>query len=874
MSWRRELAKFGALFRRSRPVDDLEEEIRSHLEMEEQENLESGMTPEEAHYAALRRFGNVTLAQERSREMWGWNSVESLGQDVRFGLRQLRRNPGFTAVAVITLALGIGANTAIFTVVNSVLLQPLPYPHPERLFLIEAAFPGGDFAWLSDVEYVEYEKRAQAFEHLAAFSASNSNLSGAGEPVVVPHCEVTASFWPTLGIAPALGRTFRREDEKSPDRRIVVLSDFLWRTQFHADAGIIGKSITLDGIPHTVVGVMPAGYVFPTEHGLWSLTGLKPLRQRMGEKGVIGRLKPAISLRQAQAELDVVARQLARAFPEKEDGLALRLLSLQQYLVGDVRRSLLVLLGAVGFILLIACANVANLLLARGVARRQEMAVRASLGAGRFRLVRQLLSEGGLLSLFGGALGLLLAVWGVRVFLSLVPPDDMPRIHEIHPDGWVLAFTALVALLTGLVFSVAPAVQLSGVSLNESLQRAGSRRIAGSGQRLKNALMVWEMALALVLLIGAGLVIKSFLRLRAVDPGFIPEDVLTMTVTLPEGRTVEQLKSFHQQVLEKLKGLPGIPSAAAVNWLPFGHYSVNAAYGAEGLTDSFAADQLMALRVGVSRDYFQTMGIRLLRGRYFNAGDNEKSPGVAILSQVAARRVWRDQNPIGKRIRFISHGRPQDWLTVVGVVEDVRWRPARVMTAIYQPYLQLPEPLYLSPMVYLVRTGANRTGVATLMRERLHEVDKDQAVFAFETLQDLISGSAAQPRFYSRLLGAFSFMALLIAAVGIYGVTAFSVSQRTHEIGIRTALGAERADLLWMILRSSLSLILVGVGLGWCGAIAVTRVLQSFLFEVKPTDIATFAVVSVLLAVVALLACYLPARRATKVDPMVALRYE
>jgi predicted permease len=866
--------RLRSLFRKGRVEQEMDDELRFHLECQIAENLKAGMSVEEARYAALRKFGGVEQIKEECRDARGVRFVEDLVQDIRFGLRQLRRNPGFTAVAVLTLALGIGANTAIFTVVNSVLLQPLPYPHPERLFLIESAVPGRGFAWLSDDEYVEYEKRTQPFEHLAAFSASNSNLSGAGEPVVVRRCEVTAGFWPTMGIAPALGRTFRPEDEKSPGPKIVVLTDFLWRTQFHADSGIIGKSIALDGIPHAVVGVMPAGFAFPPKQGVWSLAGLEPLRMRHAEKGVIGRLKPGISTRQAQAELDVVARQLARAFPEKEDGLTLRLLSLQQYLVGDVQRSLLVLLGAVGFILLIACANVANLLLARGVARQQEMAVRASLGAGRFRLVRQLLSEGVLLSLFGGAFGLLLAVWGVRVFLSLVPPGDMPRIHEIHPDGWVLAFTALVSLLTGLVFSVAPAVQLSGVSLNESLQQAGSHRVTGSGQRLKNALMVSEMALALVLLIGAGLVIKSFIRLRAVDPGFIPENVLTMTVFLPEGRTAEQMKSFHQQVLEKLKGLPGIPSAAAVNWLPFGHGSVNAMYGADGLMDSFG--EQFALRVGVSSDYFQTMGIHLLRGRYFNAWDNEKSPGVAILGQVAARRVWPDQNPIGKRITFKSHPGPQDWLTVVGVVEEVRQRSPALgaWPAIYQPYLQLPEPLYLSPMVYLARTGANRTGVATLMRERLHEVDKDQPVYAFESLQDLISGSVAQPRFYSRLLGTFGAIGLLIAAVGIYGVTAFSVSQRTHEIGIRLALGAERADILRMILRTSVPLILVGVGLGLCGAAAVTRVLRSFLFEVRPTDTGTFAAVSVVLAAVALLACYIPARRATKVDPMVALRYE
>ncbi len=812
-------------------------------------------------------------AQDRCNLPLRW-SMGTLIQDLRYGLRMLAKNPGFTAVAVLTLALGIGANTAIFTVVNSVLLQPLPYPHPEQLFLIQSGTPDGGFGPLSDVEYMEYEKQSRAFEHLAAFSAGIANLTGVGELVLVRRCEVTAGFWPTIGIAPALGRTFPPGDAMALGRDSVVLSDRLWRAQFHADPAIIGKTLTLDGISRTVVGVMPVGFAFPSEQGVWSLASLEPLRLRVARRGVIARLRPDTSTRQAQAELDVISRQLASAFPDKERGQNLRLFSLHEYVVGDVGRSLLVLLGAVGFILLIACANVANLLLARGLGRRQEMAIRASLGAGRLRLVRQLLSESITLSLFGGALGLLLAAWGVRVFLSLVPPGDMPRIREIHLDGWVLAFTTLVSLLTGLMFGVAPAIQLSGVPLSESLQQAGSQRVTGSGQSLKNALVVSEVALAMVLLIGAGLLIKSFVRLRLVDPGFLPENVLTMTVFPPQSRTLEQLKSFHQQLLDKLRALPGIGSAAAVNWLPFGHALVSTSFGAEGLMDSF--DQLVACRVGVSHDYFQTMGIRLLRGRYFNAWDNEKASPVAIVSGATANRVWPDQSPIGKRITFKAHPGPQDWHTVVGVVEDVRQQslaePAPL--AIYQPYLQLSEPIYLSHMAYLVRSRTNPTGLAALMRERLHDVDKDQPAFAFETLQDLISGSIAQPRFYSRLLGAFSATALLIAAVGIYGVAAFSVSQRTHEIGIRLALGAERADILRMILRSSLPLILVGVGLGLCGAVVVTRVLQSFLFEVKATDTATFAAVSVLIAAVALLASYIPARRATKVDPMVALRYE
>jgi len=861
-----------SLFRKERVEQEMDDELRFHLECQIEANLKAGMTAEEARYAALRRFGGVEQIKDECRDARGVRFVEDLIQDIRYGLRQLRRSPGFTAVAALTLALGIGANTAIFTVVNSVLLQPIPYPHPEKLFLIQSKTPDRGFGPLTDIEYMELEKQTRAFERVAAFSAGMANLTGAGEPVLVRRCEVTGGFWLTIGIAPVFGRTFLPGDEKGPGRDSVMLGERLWRTRFHADPAIIGKTLTLDGIPHTVTGVMPAGFAFPSQQGAWSLASLDPLKFKLARQGVIGRLKPGISTQQAQAELDVIARQHASTFP-KERRQNLRLFSLHEYVVGDVGRSLLVLLGAVGFILLIACANIANLLLARGLGRRQEMAIRASLGARRLRLVRQLLSESVTLSLFGGALGLLLAAWGVRVFLSLVPPGDMPRIQEIHLDGWVLAFTAVISLLTGLMFGVAPAIQYSGVPLSESLQQAGSQRATGRGQHLKNILVVSELALALVLLIGAGLLIKSFVRLRSVNPGFLPENVLTMTVVPPQSRPLERLKSFHQQVLEKLKALPEISSAAAVNWLPFGHALVTTTFGAEG-QDIF--DHTIVCRVGVSHEYFQTMGIRLLRGRYFNAWDNEKALQVVIVSQATANRVWPDQNPLGKRVYFKPYPGPQDWLTVVGVVDDVRQQSLAESPplTVYQPYLQVMDPIYLSHMVYLVRSSANPTSLAALMREGLREVDKDQPAYGFETLQDLITGSVAQPRFYSRLLGAFSTIALLIAAVGIYGVTAFSVSQRTHEIGIRLALGAERADILRMILRSSLPLILAGVGLGLCGAVAVTRVLQSFLFEVTPTDTATFAAISVLLATVALLASYIPARWATKVDPTVALRYE
>ncbi len=796
--------------------------------------------------------------------------MQTLIQDLRYGLRMLVKNPGFTAVAVVTLALGIGADTAIFTVVNSVLLRPLPYPHPERLFLIGP---------LSDAEFAEFEKQARAFEHVSAFSAGAATLTGAGEPALVHRCEVTASFWPTLGIAPELGRTFSPQEEMGTARNVAVISDRLWRGRFHAVPGILGKSVTLDGTPYAVVGVMPAGFDFPSsgfsaEQDVWSLAVLDLLNVQLASRGVIGRLKAGISTRQAQAELDVICRRFAAPFPERDRKEILRSVSLHEDLVGGVRPSLLILLGAVGLVLLIACANVANLLLARGLARRQEMALRASLGARRFRLARQLLTESVLLSVLGGALGLLLAVWGVDTFLSLVPPDELPRIREGRLDGWVLAFTASLSFLTGLVFGVIPAIQLSGVHLNESLMQASSRWATGSGHRLNDALVVCEMAVALVLLIGAGLMIKSFIRLRSVSPGFNPSDLLAMTTFPPRTRTVEQLKSFEQQTLYQLATLPGISAAAAVNWLPFGHAQVQSSVLPEGWPAS--AEWPIALRLAASPGYLRTMGIRMLSGREFASHDDGKAPGVVIVGEAWARHVWPGQNPVGKRVAFVDQPKPQDWSTVVGVAEDVKqhWLGEPTQLVLYQPYLQTSKPLFLSQMVFIVRTRANPTVLEGLMQERLHEVDKDQPIFAQESMPGLISGSISEPRFYTSILGTFSAIALIIAAIGIYGVTAFSVNQRTHEVGIRMALGAQADDILRMVLGRSVLLVCVGVGLGVCCAAAATHVLQTFLFEVKSTDAATFVTVSLLLSGVALVASYIPARRATKVDPMVALRFE
>jgi putative ABC transport system permease protein len=800
--------------------------------------------------------------------------MQTLLQDLQYGIRMLRKSPGFTVVAVLTLALGIGANSAIFTIVNSVLLRPLPYPHPEGLFLIKIGTPDGGFGPPSEREYLEFRKQSRAFDHIAAYSAGPANLTGIGEPVVLDRCEVTPSFWPTLDVAPALGRTFLHEEETGQAQNTVVISNRLWRTEFSADSAILGKGIFLDGTASIIVGIMPAGFGFPSDIDVWSPLAPGPGKPRIASQGVIARIAGSVLPQQAQAELKVISRRLATESSEMRHEDILRMVPLHEDVVGRVRHTLLVLLGAVAFILLIACANLANLFLARSFYRSQEMAVRASLGASRLRLVRQLLTESLLISVLGGLLGLLFSLWGVKVFLALVPGADLPRINEIHVDRWALAFNAIVSLLTGFLFGIVPAIQVSGVGLSRSLRQAGSRWASARAGRLKSALVVFEVALTLILLIGTGLLINSFVRLRSVYPGFNARNLMTMTISPPENRSLQQLKILEQEVLERLATLPGASSIAAVNCLPFGHAEINTTFAAEGFPNSF--DQLLCVRMAISPQYFQTMGIHLLRGRCFTEGDNGGAPGVVVIGEAVAKHIWPNLDPLGRRITFTLNPSAKDWLTVIGIVEDVKqyWLGEPGMFAVYQPYFQVAHPLLLSQVVFLVRTQTDPRSVIGPMRERLREVDKNQPVYAVESMEDLISGSLADPRLYSRLLGVFSALALVMASIGIYGVMAFSVTQRTHEIGIRVALGAQKSDVLTLVMEQGVKLALIGVTTGLVGAWALTRLVSSLLYGVSATDPATFLAISVLLAAVALVASYIPALRATRVDPMVALRYE
>jgi putative ABC transport system permease protein len=780
----------------------------------------------------------------------------------------LRRNPGSSLVAVLALTLGIGANTAVFTVVNSVLLRSLPYPYADRLLLLsDRARDGrsGPVMRLSDRDYVEFRRRDRFFDALATFDANGVDMTGAGEPVHLLAGNVTADFMKVLGIRPVIGRTFTGDDERTSGDRTAVIGSSLWRERFGADPKVIGRKITLDGVDRTIIGVLPPEFAYPEGVRLWI-----PMEVRLDPhiaflRPAVGRLKTGATRQQARAELESTLRpsRVAEVRP------------FQEFVVADVRAPLLIFAGAVGFVLLIGCANVANLLLIRMSSRRQEIAIRAAVGAGVWRLIRQLLSESALLSLIGGTMGLLLAMWGVPLLLTLAPEGTIPRASEIHLDGWALVFTFGVSLLTGILFGLAPASHVLWRPLRDSL--AGSARIAGRTQvRLRSALMVSELVLALVLLAGAGVMVKSFLRMRAVDPGFRPDNVLTLVVSLPDSvyPTAAAKHDFEARLLDKLTALPGVTAAGAVDLRPMGEFMLNGNLVIDGgrpLPPNYLVDKPC-----VSPSYFRTMGIRLLAGRDFTARDDLAAPGVAIVSQSVARELWLGENPVGKRLSLEEPPTPKDWLTVVGVVEDVRQygptiEPGR---GVYRPYTQTTGLTVNTEVTFAVRAASDPVPVASAMRRAVSDVDPTRPVKSLAAMQDRVSETIAPSLFQARVLTVFSLMALLLAAMGIYGVAGCAVAERTREIGIRMVLGATTGAVMREVLRRTMNLAAIGVALGSAGAFVATRVLSKLLFEVKPADPTTFTAVALLLAAVAILAGWIAARRATHVDPMVALRYE
>ena len=841
----------------------------------------------------LRRCGNTQRMKEESRAIWLFGFVESLVQDLRFAVRMLWKSPVFTAIAVITLALGIGANTAIFSVVNTVLLRPLPYENPDRLMMVWGNFQrlGIERLPAKAAEFIDYQDQNDVFEKIAAFNNAEFNFTGTGEPERVTGARVSASLFPLLGAQATLGRTFLAEENQPGRDNVMIVSHGLWQRRFGSDPALIGKTLTLNDRSYTVVGVMPAGFQFPHQSlsfaeraDVWVPIPFtaEQLGQREGPYNnyVIARLKPGVTLEQARAGMSTIASRLEQQYPHaykgpkgEDGGWRMTIVPLHDEVVGKSRLALLVLLGTVSFVLLIACANVANLLLARAGARQREFAVRTALGAGRFRLIQQLLTESILLALLGGAVGLTLAIWGVDLLASL-DPGNIPRLKEIKIDSLVFGFTFLVSLLTGLFFGLVPVLQATKLDLTETLKEGG-RSLTGSRgqQRLRSLLVISEVALALVLLTGAGLMIRSFLRLQSASPGFDPRNVLTVELSLPRYKYPErfQVAAFYQRLMQGIETLPGVHSASMTSSLPLSEASMDDPFTIEGRPFDITNAPVAGHRT-IGPNYFLTMNIPILGGRDFSDRDTGDAPRVAIINERMASTFWPGEDPIGKRIKLGGPQPSNPWITIIGVVGNLPHRElySSVKPGWYLPHLQAPS----QHMYLVVRTGSDPLSIAAAVRNQVTEADKDLPVSNIRTMDQLISQSIAPWRFNMLLLSLFAGIALILAAVGIYGVISYSVTQRTHEIGIRMALGAQTGDVLRLVVGQGLRLVLIGVAIGLGVAFALTRIMSSLLYGVKATDPITFTGIPVLLTGVALLACYLPARKAMKVDPMAALRNE
>jgi putative ABC transport system permease protein len=803
--------------------------------------------------------------------------MEALIKDLRYGVRSLLRKPAFTVVAVATLALAIGANCAMFTIVNAVLLRPLQYPEPDRIVVLEGINPprGITESNMSIPDFADWQNQNQVFEHMAGFIAGGVLLSNGDETERVHGTAVTADFFTLFRTPSLLGRTLQADDAQAGRDPVAVIGYGLWQRRFGANASVVGSKVTISGKATTIVGVMPEGFDYPVQSEVWVPFPLDPAKERRDNRfmNVIGRLKPGASVAQAKAQLDIINQRLAQSYNETNSGWTVQVTSLQDRLVSGVRLSLLVLLCAVAFVLLIACANIANLLLARASSRQKEMAVRTALGASRLRIIRQLLTESVLLSFFGGSIGLLLSFWLTRLLIS-ISPANTPRFDEIRPDTRLFIFTIGLTVLTGLIFGLAPALQASRSDQFEGLKESLRGNAGGArSNRVRSILMVAEIAMSFMLLVGAGLLIKSFMHLREVKPGFNADNVLTMRISVPPGKFQEDEPriQFFQQAIDQIHSLPGVQSVGMVLSLPLGGDTFNVwrGYIREGRPATTEENGDAAYLV-VTPDYFRTLQIPLIAGRNFNDRDTENATKVVIVNETTARKLWPGQSPLGKHITIWRDEKfPRE---IVGVVGETKAAldndPGEQM---YVPYAQDPS---WSSMSLVVRTTGNLANAFAAIRNEIRSVDKGAPIFNVRAMNDVVATSVAPRRAPMLLLSAFAGTALLLAMIGIYGVTAYYVTQRTQEIGIRMALGAQMSDVLKLVLKGGMALALFGIVAGLAGSFVLTRWMRTLLFVVKPTDALTFIAVSVSLLVTALLACYIPARRATRVDPLVALRYE
>lgn len=809
--------------------------------------------------------------------------METLFQDIRYGVRLLIKNKGFTAVAVFALALGISANTAIFSVVNAILLKSLPYSEPERLVVPVSVNPGrgSDRGSITYADYLDWRNETEVFENVAVYSSQSADLTGGGEPERVQVAGVSEEYFAVMGVTPLIGRTFGADDFKLNTTRALVISYKLWQRKFGGDPGILEQTVYLNGRPYPVIGVMPRDSQWPDTFDIWSAMAVGPdpgpdlmRRDNMIFSGV-ARLKRGVSIKQADAAMAGIASRLEQEFPESRKGWTNRAIDLREYIVGDqLQLALMVLLAAVGFVLLIACVNVANLLLARAATREREIAIRLALGSGRVRLVRQLLTESVLLALIGGGIGLLLAVWGVELLTALAP-QDVPRIKEIQIDFRVLGFTIATSVITAVLFGLIPALHASKVNLNESLKEGGRSSGEGArGGRIRSALVVSEVVLSLVLLAGAGLMMRSFMRLQQVDPGFNTNNLLAMSLNCPSKRYPDSAKviAFYKSVVDRVSTSPGVESAAVSSALPLGGggFYLGRVFLIEGHPEPPAGPDNPAQWNVMGPGYFETTGIRLLKGRSFDDRDTADSNKVIIINETLANRMFPNEEPLGKRIRS---WRDENLLReIVGIVSDVRYfgRDDQLRGLVYVPHTQNTW----RSMSLTVRTTGDPTALIGSVRDQIWSVDRDLAVDNPRTMNAILAQSVAPQRFSMMLLAGFAAIAMVLATVGVYSVLSYTVAQRSHELGLRMALGAQAGDVMKLVLMHGMKLTIIGVSIGLASAIALTRLMKSLLYEVGATDPVTFAIVTVLLIAVGLVACFIPARRATKVDPMVALRYE
>ncbi len=881
---RKLVSGLNVLFRRETVEKEMDEELTGYFEEAVAAKVRSGANPEQARREVRLEMGNMDSVKHQVRSA-GWEFfIETLLRDLHYGLRMMRKSPAFASLSILAIAIGIGANSAIFSLVYGILLSPLPYPDSRRLVAVGMHERGeSGIHSMGVADFLAWRDQQQSFEHVAVFQAGSSSfaLSGLGTPETIPGTSVSADFFSTLGVSPVLGRGFRPGEDRPQSPPVAVISEQFWRDHLGSDPNVLNRSITLDGRPHTIVGVMPAQFRFPASKPLdvWAIRRFPPPQARP-PYGLLafGRLRPNVTPRAAQAELDATAARVTQQFPTSPE-LVSTIVPLKQWMVRNVSTALMILLGAISLVLLIAIVNVANLLLARASVRRSEIALRLALGASRWRVICQLLTESVLLSSIGGIVGLLLAFGSLKAFLAF-GPGNMPRLEDVGINGAVLLFTFAVCVGSGIVFGLAPALEASRGSVNHPLRAAKGSSSSYAARRTHNALIVSEVALALLLMIGSGLLIRSFLRLRDVDPGFRPDHLMTAVISLPRSYSTEtQIRAFWKEFLAKVESMPGVSAAGISMSVPPNQLAITNPFTVEGQGYDRTRKLQLAEEMAVSPDYFRALGIPLVRGRWFSESDKveeNKDPMIVVINQTMAKEYFSGQDPVGKRLQTGDPNPQAPWETVIGVVGDVKYQGlnAAPQPTLYVPYNENGWTSWSQEMYLVVRTPLEPQSIIPGLRAQLASINKDLPISQVQTMDQLIEDSVVQERFRTWLVSSFAGLALLLAVIGIYAVVSYSVAQQTREIGVRMALGASASDVLRMVLGHGLRLAVAGVALGLIGALGVTRILRSMLFSTSSTDLLSFGLTSAVLLAIALLACYIPALRATKVDPIVALRYE